>query len=176
MPGLYRRTSPVVIAEITEAVMANVTSTMTAEVASAVASEIETAIGASNNIIGGLNTDQLYAPGLFAYISDQNTVGLASSHSLQTANVIGASVEIGLIICAGVVEEAQFTTSSGIPTLGRFVYLASAYDEPGAAGKLRATPPTTGVVLPVGICLSNANYNSRHIARILLSPQEPILL
>lgn len=134
-------------------------------------------IGAFDNVISGINTSALSTAGLFGYISGNNVISLTDAASINSSILFGASTIIsGQVAYAGVISNASMTTIGGQPAPGAKVYLANSGDEAGAAGKLTATCPQTGVLAIIGICIDNSNWTTLKQIKMLLRIQEPILL
>lgn len=133
---------------------------------------------AASLTITGLNTSAVSGAGLFGYLSGNKVVSLADSSSILKAVAIGATTHTsGEIITHGLIPDAVFTTAGGQPSPGAKVFLAAASDDGGSgAGKLTATPPNTGVLTIVGVCLDNTNYSSSKKAAVIIQIREPIVL
>jgi hypothetical protein len=121
-----------------------------------------------------LLTDQTITgnPGDAVFLSGLNTWNSAQSDdTLAKANCKGIAVDSTTVCIVGLVNEVNFTTDGGQPTIGQKVYLAKASaDTSTGIGKLTATVPTTNFLVEVGICTSNAAYAADKTAGVLFQP------
>jgi hypothetical protein len=128
------------------------------------------------NTITGLNTAGLTSAGLAGYISANNTLQPGDNLSLSTCSVVGFSNGTSGSLVVGGIITCKFTTVGGSPNPGQTVFLAASTDEVGAAGKLTATAPNSGVLLAIGFCLDNTNYSSLKECNIVFQIKSPIQL
>lgn len=131
----------------------------------------------ANSIVTGLTTTGI-ASGDMVYVSAANTVAKTDSASVTTSRFFGVGEGVsGSITRAGVLAAAKFTTAGGQPTNGGIVWLAAATDDSSTgAGKLTATPPSTGVSAEIGVVLDNSNYASAKTCKVLLQPKAIVVL
>jgi hypothetical protein len=131
---------------------------------------------ASTTTVSGLNTGALTS-GLFCYISANSTVSLTDSLTLPTSIFFGAITGTpGTVIVQGVVMNANFTTIGGSPAPGSRAYIAASTDEAGAAGKLTATVPVSGIVAEVAIVIDNSSYAGSKQCLVLIQVKTPVVL
>ena len=130
----------------------------------------------SNIIVPGIDASSLSTAGLAGYISANNVLTKTDSLSYNSSLIFGFTTQAGSDVAIVGLIDAQFTTVGGLPPPGAAVWLAASTDESGAAGKLTATPPTTGVIAEVGICVDNSNYTSSKKSKILFRSRTPIIL
>lgn len=125
--------------------------------------------------ITGLDTGAM-SPGLFGYVSSNDTISPTDNAVRATARSVGAYVgTAGSIRVFGVVAAAQITTASGLPAPGDLLYVAAASDDVGTgAGKLTKIPPNVGFLVQVGVCLNNSNYIASKTVAVLLDAVEPV--
>ena len=118
--------------------------------------------------------------GDWVYLSAAGVATKADAASEITAEVVGASEGIdGEIRCAGVIQNAKFTTDGGEPADGHKVFLALASADAGTGdGKLTATEPNQPgqVRLCIGKCLDKTNYAGLRTSKVLFQMGEPIVL
>lgn len=116
--------------------------------------------------------------GQAAYLSAANVATATDNGTLSKSRIVGVYEGVtNTLQGTGLINDAQFTTAGGAPAAGAPVYLAAAADDTGAgAGKFTATPPTTGNVAEVGICLDPANYASAKTVKIFLQPKTVVAL
>jgi hypothetical protein len=130
-------------------------------------------------VLDGFTTSGLVA-GNAAYYSGANTLAKTDSQAVATAIFAGIYDGVAGEIIGGGKTTALFTTAGGSPSNGAPVFLAAATDDGGAgAGKLTATPPTSGsglVRARVAIVVDNSQYASAKTCVIQLQPVAPVLL
>lgn len=135
--------------------------------------------GSSAGSIPGQTTSGLDA-GAAAYVQTGNTWAAARSDgTLQQARVQGfyTGTAGSLTLPGNVIGAALFTTVGGSPAVGAAVFLAANSDDSGTgAGKLTATAPTSGWLSPIGVCVDSSTYAGAKTAKIIFSPEEPLLL
>jgi hypothetical protein len=134
-------------------------------------------VSVPNTSVSGLTTTGL-TNGDFGYVSTANVVSKTDSVALASSRVLGVNTGVvGSLTISGTIAAAKFTTAGGAPTAGGAVFLAAGTDDTSTgAGKLTATPPTTGVSVKVGVCLDPANYASAKTAKIELDVQQLVIL
>jgi hypothetical protein len=173
LPALFNIAGSAVGAGVTAANLNTLTNSSNAD-----ALHTHTNVSASSITVSGLTTTNLTASGQFGYISANNTLSKTDSASLSTSRSFGSYGGVsGSMSTSGVINTAQFTTVGGIPSAGSPVFLAAATDDSSTgAGKLTATPPTSGIIAEVGICIDNSNYAGAKTCKILMQVKAPVQL
>lgn len=132
--------------------------------------------GGGGNVLTGQTTNTLTTGDVAYALGGNSWYPARSDGTVLQANVGGAYLGLaGQIALTGTPLTANFTSAGGQPVVGALVFLAAAADDGGTAvGKLTATPPTTGYLTAVGLCVDNSSYGALKRCVIVFDPRPPI--